>query len=142
MVEYRINLDTTPPTSESRRLPLAATPDANGVGPAPLSLSVRSSDAQPFSPEFPLTCDSKIYLSLFGEVIACDLKTLGPDPTLIIQLLKTTQSERANYMIVGASYRRSGFPQSAKAIMETMIEGTSKLTGCFLLLQTRLLLLF
>lgn len=101
----------------------------NGVSspvvPGTLSLSM----AAPLSAKFPLTCDSNIYLSLFGEVITCDLKTLGSDPSLIIRLLKTTQSERGNYMIVGASYRRSGFPQSAKAIMETMIQGTSKLTG-------------
>jgi hypothetical protein len=60
------------------------------------------------------------------------MKTLDPDPAVIIQLLKTTQSERANYMIIGASYRRSGLPKSAKAIIETMIKGISKLTGWFI----------
>jgi hypothetical protein len=91
----------------------------------PLSLSISSPEAVSVSANFPLTCASKIHLSLFGEVITCDLKTLGSDPAVIIQLLKTTQSERANYMIVGASYRRSGLPKNAKAIIEAMIQGTS-----------------
>jgi hypothetical protein len=93
-------------------------------------ITISSPEAAPLTAKFPLSCDSKIRLFLFGEVITCDLKTLDPDPKVIIQLLKTTQSERANYMIVGATYRRSGFPQSAKAIMETMIQGTFKLTSC------------
>jgi len=94
-----------------------------------LSMSIISDPDDIPETRFPLTCDTKIYLNLFGEVISCDVKTLDRDPAAIIELLRITQSERANYMIVGAFYRRSSLPLSAKAVIESMLEGTPK--DCF-----------
>lgn len=101
------------------------------TGDVPIFLSVTPAEAVPLAAKFPLTFDSSIHLYLFGEVITCDLKNPSPDPAVVIQLLKTTQSERANYMTVGASYRRAGLPKCGIAIIEAMIEGTFQLTGCF-----------
>ena len=72
----------------------------------------------------PSSCDTLISMVLMGEVITVDLKTLDPDPHCVIELLKVTQSERANYMMAGAYYLRSGHPHSAKAVMNSMVEGT------------------
>uniref|UniRef100_A0A8H7Y422 Uncharacterized protein n=1 Tax=Psilocybe cubensis TaxID=181762 RepID=A0A8H7Y422_PSICU len=70
----------------------------------------------------PLTCDSRIYLSLCGEIIAYDLNSEPSNPQVVIELLRATKSERGNYMIAGAFYRRMGHPQSAKAVLLSMLE--------------------
>lgn len=88
--------------------------------PPKISLSTSAVDARPVLPG---SRESVIYLALFGEVITCDLKTLGSDPAAIIELLKVTQGETGSYVIVAAHYRRSSLPHSAKLVMEAMLEG-------------------
>jgi len=91
--------------------------------PPTLSLSISAADAPRPVALIPGFRESVIYLTLLGEVITCDLKTLGSDPAAIIELLKVTQSEGGSYVIVAAYYRRSDLPHSAKLVMEAMLEG-------------------
>ena len=91
--------------------------------PPKKSLSISAADAARPAVLFPGSRESVIYLALFGEVISCDLKTLGSDPAAIIELLKVTRSETGSYVIVAAHYRRSGLPHSAKLVIEAMLQG-------------------
>ncbi|KAF9066147.1 hypothetical protein BDP27DRAFT_1331031 [Rhodocollybia butyracea] len=72
-----------------------------------------------YSPKSPLI--SRL-LCLSGEVFSYDLKNLQPDPREIVDLLKCTGSERGNWMIVGASYRRQGNPRAAIIVLKAMLE--------------------
>lgn len=67
--------------------------------------------------------DTRLSLSFHGETITYDLKALDSDTRAIIELLKITDSERGNWMTVGAYYRRSGNTRAAMAVIRTMIEG-------------------
>lgn len=64
-----------------------------------------------------------IALTLHGETFSYNLQLLDSDPEVIIELLKTTASERGVWMMVGAYYRRLGNPTSAIKVMTTMLEG-------------------
>lgn len=81
-------------------------------------------------------------MRLCGENITLDLRSLAGDPGSVIELLKVTASERGNWLIVGAYYRRIGNPGGAKAVVTAMLEGVDAfmlarsgfwLTGCVLL---------
>ncbi|KAF8210401.1 hypothetical protein K438DRAFT_1809618 [Mycena galopus ATCC 62051] len=64
----------------------------------------------------------RILMRLYGEPITLDLPALADDPPTVIQLLKITLSERGNWLIVGAYYRRIGNPAAAIAVVTAMIE--------------------
>lgn len=66
--------------------------------------------------------DARLSLYFHGEAITYDLKALDSDTRPIIELLRITNSERGNWMIVGAFYRRSGDPRAAMAVIQTMVE--------------------
>ncbi|KAJ7446187.1 hypothetical protein B0H11DRAFT_388620 [Mycena galericulata] len=71
----------------------------------------------------PFTCmENRILMRLCGENISLDLSSLAADPATVIELLKVTASERGNWLIVGAYYRRTGNPESAKAVVSAMLE--------------------
>ncbi|PPQ93790.1 hypothetical protein CVT25_013499 [Psilocybe cyanescens] len=74
------------------------------------------------SATYPLVCQSHISLTLCGEIITYDLESMPSNPRIVIELLKATKSERGNYMITGAFYRRMGHPGSAKAVLMSMLE--------------------
>ncbi|KAJ3498349.1 hypothetical protein NLJ89_g10228 [Agrocybe chaxingu] len=109
----------------ARELAVCDTSDASVTTIAgPLtSLRVAPAESAPAVTTCPVTCETRISMELCGEIILYDLKNLEPDPRVIIELLKATKSERGNYMLVGAFYRRIGNPQAAKAVMNAMIEG-------------------
>ncbi|KAJ3733458.1 hypothetical protein DFJ43DRAFT_1067236 [Lentinula guzmanii] len=71
-------------------------------------------------PCLPLT--THIRLCLCGELFSYDLNSLQSDPREIIKLLKCTGSERGNWMVVGAFYRRQGNPHAAIAVIQSMLE--------------------
>jgi hypothetical protein len=73
------------------------------------------------SPSFPL--NTPLSLCFHGEIITYDLKALDSDTRPIIELLKITDSERGNWMTVGAYYRRCGNTRAAMTVIQTMIEG-------------------
>ncbi|KAF8829127.1 hypothetical protein HHX47_DHR3000972 [Lentinula edodes] len=72
-------------------------------------------------PCIPLT--THIRLCLCGELFSYNLSNLQSDPREIIELLKSTGSERGNWMTVGACYRRQGNPHAAIAVIQSMVEG-------------------
>ncbi|KAG6901062.1 hypothetical protein C0995_001293 [Termitomyces sp. Mi166 len=62
-----------------------------------------------------------ICFSFYGEDFTYDLNTLEQDPKPVVELLKATESERGNWMMVGAHYRRAGNPKAAISVIETLI---------------------
>ncbi|KAF8161211.1 hypothetical protein B0H34DRAFT_857690 [Crassisporium funariophilum] len=70
----------------------------------------------------PISSETRISMNLCGEVITYDLNGLESDPRVIIELLKATKSERANWMIVAAFYRRQGQPKNGLSVIQCMIE--------------------
>ncbi|KAJ3933998.1 MAG: hypothetical protein NXY57DRAFT_996249 [Lentinula lateritia] len=71
-------------------------------------------------PCIPLT--THIRLCLCGELFSYNLSNLQSDPREIIELLKSTGSERGNWMTVGACYRRQCNPHAAIAVIQSMVE--------------------
>ncbi|KAJ7178406.1 hypothetical protein C8R43DRAFT_457212 [Mycena crocata] len=75
----------------------------------------------------PLSCmESRILMRLCGENITLDLRSLAGDPATVIELLKVTASERGNWLIVSAYYRRTGNPGGAKAVVTAMLEALTQ----------------
>ncbi|KAF5393397.1 hypothetical protein D9757_000693 [Collybiopsis confluens] len=90
-----------------------------------LSYSSKESAVSPTVPSLPVL--THIQLSLCGELFSYDLRNLQSiNPREVIELLKTTGSERGNWMIVGASYRRKRNPRAAIAILNEMLEVMAK----------------
>lgn len=70
-------------------------------------------------PESTNTC---ITMSLCDQVFTYNLQCLQPDPREIIELLKLTASDKGNWVLVGAHYRRTGSPLASIAVMSAMLE--------------------
>ena len=62
-------------------------------------------------------------MSLGGQHITFDLEGLDVDPHSIIELLRSSSSDRDKWMIVGASYRRKGNTHAALTVVATMVQG-------------------
>ena len=75
-------------------------------------------------------------MRLCGENITLDLRSLAGDPATVIQLLKLTSSERGNWLIVAAHFRRTGNAQGAKDVVNAMLEGAkvSFSSSCWLII--------
>ena len=89
----------------------------------PMTLTVSTSECAPPALTFPLSRETSISMNLCGQVVTYDLKSLGQNPQIIIELLKATKSECATWMIVSAFYRRRGEPRSGISVMKSFIEG-------------------
>ncbi|KAG6819870.1 hypothetical protein H0H93_007804 [Arthromyces matolae] len=63
----------------------------------------------------------RLSLSFFGEEFSYDLDMLENDPAAIIELLKAIESEKHNWMVVGAHYRRIGNAMAAVSVIEALI---------------------
>ncbi|KAI9463525.1 hypothetical protein BJY52DRAFT_1184549 [Lactarius psammicola] len=66
-------------------------------------------------------------MTLCGQRITFDLDCLDVDPRSIIELLRTTSSDRDKWMIVGAFYRRKGNTHAALTVVATMVKVLSDL---------------
>jgi hypothetical protein len=76
----------------------------------------------------PLTLDSRLFIKIQGQDIMYDLaKDQEQDPKIVIELLKLSLSERGNWMVAGAHFRRVGKPRAAIDIMYAMLEGATPL---------------
>lgn len=83
-------------------------------------------DASPVS----FSLDSRLFIDIQGQHIVYDLaKDPEQDPKIVIDLLKLSSSERGNWMVAGAHFRRIGKPRAAIDIMYAMLEG---MTSCHL----------
>ena len=86
------------------------------------SYLVSTSECAPPALTFGISRETSISMNLCGQVVTYDLKTLGPSPQVIIELLKATKSEIASWMTVGAFYRRQGEPRNGISMMKAFIE--------------------
>ena len=82
-----------------------------------------SIQSYPGTVALPFSLDKKIPLSICGQVVTYNLEELEDDPKTIIGLLKLVSSERGNWMIVAAHYRRNKNPAAALAVMTAMVQG-------------------
>ncbi|KAK7005624.1 40S ribosomal protein [Favolaschia claudopus] len=102
---------------------LPAIPSISLTPSFPVHLSSSSSTFSPFSVANPFPCiQSHILMRLCGENISLDLRSLADNAATVIELLNATLSERGNWLIVGAYYRRSGDPVSAITVITGMLE--------------------
>ena len=93
------------------------------IQPMTVNLAISTSECAPPALTFPLSRETSISMNLCGQVITYDLKSLGLNPQVIIELLKVTKSECATWMIVSAFYRRFGEPRNGISVMKAFIEG-------------------
>ncbi|EIN11565.1 hypothetical protein PUNSTDRAFT_124859 [Punctularia strigosozonata HHB-11173 SS5] len=76
----------------------------------------------------PFTLHNTLTLSLAGRLVSVDLDAADDDPQAIIALLCEAQSEKDQWMIAGAHYRRRGLPQAAIATVDAMLGVMAKQT--------------
>ncbi|KAF8806452.1 hypothetical protein BYT27DRAFT_7191009 [Phlegmacium glaucopus] len=88
----------------------------------PMTLAVSSSKCAPPALTFALSRETSISMNLCGQVVTYNLKSLGQNPQVIIELLKVTKSECASWMIASAFYRRRGEPRNGISVMKSFIE--------------------
>ncbi|KAF5370807.1 hypothetical protein D9758_001967 [Tetrapyrgos nigripes] len=69
-----------------------------------------------------VTLSTRISLNFSGETFLYDLQHLDADPREIIELLKSSASERGSYTTVAAHYRRVGNPAAAISVVSAMLE--------------------
>jgi hypothetical protein len=93
------------------------------IQPMTVNLTVSTSECAPPALTFPLSRETSVSMNLCGQVVTYDLKSLGLNPQVIIELLKVTKSECATWMIVSAFYRRRGEPRNGISVMKSFIEG-------------------
>ncbi|KAJ7045643.1 hypothetical protein C8F04DRAFT_1065568 [Mycena alexandri] len=113
-------VETRPLLSDAALLPAIPSLILSHSFPSPLPSPATSSSVPPANP-FPCIEDH-ILMRLCGENITLDLRCLAADPATVIELLKVTASERGNWLIVGAYYRRTGNPVGAIAVVTAMLE--------------------
>jgi len=87
------------------------------------TIRVSALEDAPASATLPISCETIVAVNLFDQLITYDLKAYDSDPRVAIELLKAAKSERTGYLTAAAFYRRSGNPQSAKAVLTSMLEG-------------------
>lgn len=119
--------DTHPLSSNGRSLMPTSRSNAMGdyylPGTQSMALTVSAFECAPPALTFPLSRETSISMNLCGQVVTYNLKSLGINPQVIIELLKVTKSECASWMIVSAFYRRRGEPRNGISVMKSFIEG-------------------
>ena len=111
------------PQDSSRAPPTLVTALTPPTQPEPRLTYIDSSKAARSLTVSCLPLVTHIQFCVCGELFSYDLSSLQPDPQEIIELLKCTGSERGNWMIVGATYRRNRNPHAAITVLHTMLEG-------------------
>ncbi|KAG7098695.1 hypothetical protein E1B28_000608 [Marasmius oreades] len=81
-----------------------------------ISLSIHSA-----FPSMPTLTDS-VTMSLSGVVFSYNLGSMKTDPHEITELLKATSSERGNWILVAAYYRRNSNPRAAIFVINSLLE--------------------
>ncbi|KAF9447199.1 hypothetical protein P691DRAFT_776319 [Macrolepiota fuliginosa MF-IS2] len=104
-----------------------------------------NTEVQPFLDTSPVSFSmhSRLAMNIQGQEIIYDLsKDPQQDPKVVIELLKLSSSERGNWMVAGAHFRRVGKPCAAIDVMYAMLEvlvnngfTEAKLKPVFLLLS-------
>jgi hypothetical protein len=115
------NGGTLNPSNRSSAMDICYPPEIQQ--PITVNLTVSASEFSPPALTFPLSRETSISMNLCGQVVTYDLKSLGLNPQVIIELLKVTKSECATWMIVSAFYRRRGEPRNGISVLKSFIEG-------------------
>ncbi|KAJ7346752.1 hypothetical protein DFH08DRAFT_200882 [Mycena albidolilacea] len=110
---------TNRPTS--RNTSLAPTPSVALSHSFPAHLSSPAPSSSSAANPFPCI-ENRILMRLCGENITLDLPSLAGNPATVIELLKVTLSERGNWLIVAAYYRRTSNPAAAVLVVTAMLE--------------------
>ncbi|KAK0212787.1 hypothetical protein DFS33DRAFT_65826 [Desarmillaria ectypa] len=71
--------------------------------------------------------NTRITMLLCDQVFTYNLQCLEPDPREIIELLKVTASDKGNWVLVGAHYRRIGNPLAAITVITTMLKEMTRI---------------
>ncbi|KAL1703199.1 hypothetical protein EV121DRAFT_292523 [Schizophyllum commune] len=115
------------PTSNTF-LPTPPLTNRSPVGPASLLPSLdpqvyaQAASSTTILPQTFFSFDTRISISIQGRPITLDLRTLENDPQVIMELLRATGAERANWLIAAVYFRRAGNPAAAIAITNSLIE--------------------
>lgn len=91
----------------------------------PLPISCTPALGSIISPGLP-PIQTILDMTLCGQSITFDLEGLAVDPHSIIELLRSTSSDRDKWMVVGASYKRKGNTHAALTVIArfaTMVKG-------------------
>jgi hypothetical protein len=133
-----------PPTASLRspppRLPLLiSTSKVPAPTPNQLPTPVSPTRPLPSVSEMLFSLETRLEMSLCGEPIVYDLKTLEDDPQAIIDLLKVTASERGSWMIVACHYRRKFKVAAAISVMTSMLEGATVSLQSFIITMLNIL---
>ncbi|KIY67166.1 hypothetical protein CYLTODRAFT_422782 [Cylindrobasidium torrendii FP15055 ss-10] len=72
-------------------------------------------------------CTDAITLEMSGVSFLYKLSSLSADSREIVEVLKLTASERKNWMMVGAYYRRVGNSRAAIHVVSTMVNELAKI---------------
>jgi hypothetical protein len=118
--DHSSNGGTLNPSNRSSAMDNCYPPEIQAMS---VNLTVSTSECAPPALTFPLSRESSISMHLCGKVVTYDLKSLGLNPQVIIELLKATKSECATWMIVSAFYRRRGEPRNGISVMKSFLEG-------------------
>ena len=118
--DYSSNNGTLNPSNRPNAMVNCHPPE---IHPITVNVAVSTSERAPPALTFPLSRETSISMNLCGQVVTYDLKSLGLNPQVIIELLKVTKSECATWMIVSAFYRRRGEPRNGISVMKSFIEG-------------------
>ncbi|KAH8832433.1 hypothetical protein DL96DRAFT_1522579 [Flagelloscypha sp. PMI_526] len=110
--------DNAPVSSLSNLPPISTVPYL----PTPITFH----DPLAHGPTFSI--DSQVVMVFNGEYITFDFATMEDDPSLIIELLQLTNSERASWLTVACAYRRKGLPNSAIHVLNALLEVLKKCT--------------
>lgn len=74
----------------------------------------------------PYSLETRLVFEIQGRKQVYDLsQESGLNPESIIELLRLSKSERGNWMMAGAYFRRRGNPRAALQVVATMVQGMS-----------------
>ena len=78
------------------------------------------------TPSLPYSLETRLVFEIQGRKQVYDLsQDSGLNPESIIELLRLSKSERGNWMMAGAYFRRQGNPRAALQVIATMVQGVS-----------------
>ncbi|KAL1691512.1 hypothetical protein GGG16DRAFT_113032 [Schizophyllum commune] len=122
------NPDERHSTTSNSFLPTPPLTNRSPIGPAsilpsldPQSLAHAASSTT-ILPQTFFSFDTRISISIQGRPITLDLRALENDPQVIMELLRATDAERANWLIAAVYFRRAGNPAAAITITNALIE--------------------
>ncbi|KAI5889383.1 uncharacterized protein SCHCODRAFT_02634355 [Schizophyllum commune H4-8] len=122
------NTDERHSSTSNTFLPTPPLTNRSPIGPTSLlpslnpQVSAQAASSTTILPQTFFSFDTRISISIQGRPITLDLRALENDPQVIMELLRATDAERANWLIAAVYFRRAGNPAAAIAIANSLIE--------------------